>query len=81
MRQIYMQFWKLRQSELEPYALQYSPLKAKYGDLGDPVSLPSCRPIMYLERHLASHFICPLSSLFSTIKAYVHVKETTSAHS
>lgn len=32
-----MKFWKLRQSEVEPYTLQYNPLKVKYGDLTDPL--------------------------------------------
>lgn len=32
-----VRFWKLRQSEVEPYTLQYSPLKVKYGDLTDPL--------------------------------------------
>lgn len=32
-----VKFWKLRQSEVEPYTLQYSPLKVKYGDLTDPL--------------------------------------------
>ncbi|MCO5607380.1 hypothetical protein L7F22_061576 [Adiantum nelumboides] len=32
-----MKFWKLRQSEVEPYTLQYRPLKVKYGDLTDPL--------------------------------------------
>lgn len=30
-------FWKLRQSEVEPYTLQYRSLKVKYGDLTDPL--------------------------------------------
>jgi hypothetical protein len=30
-------FWKLRQSEQESYNLQYSPLKARVGDLTDPL--------------------------------------------
>lgn len=32
-----VQFWKLRQSEVEPYTLQCRPLRVKYGDLTDPV--------------------------------------------
>ncbi|KAI5067335.1 hypothetical protein GOP47_0017863 [Adiantum capillus-veneris] len=32
-----MKFWKLRQSEVEPYTLQYRPLNVKYGDLTDPL--------------------------------------------
>jgi hypothetical protein len=32
-----IKFWKLRQSEVEPYALQCQPLRVKYGDLTDPV--------------------------------------------
>lgn len=30
-------FWLLRQSETESYSLQYSPLKARTGDLTDPL--------------------------------------------
>lgn len=32
-----IKFWKLRQSEVEPYTLQCRPLRVKYGDLTDPV--------------------------------------------
>ncbi|KAH7387931.1 hypothetical protein KP509_16G049100 [Ceratopteris richardii] len=32
-----MKFWKLRESEVESYTLQYNPLKVKYGDLTDPL--------------------------------------------
>ncbi|XP_024403433.1 uncharacterized protein [Physcomitrium patens] len=32
-----VKFWKLRQSELEPYTLQCRPLRVKYGDLTDPL--------------------------------------------
>lgn len=32
-----IKFWKLRQSEVEPYALQCQPLRVKYGDLTDPL--------------------------------------------
>ncbi|KAL2652578.1 hypothetical protein R1flu_020706 [Riccia fluitans] len=37
MNKFQQKFWKLRQSELEPYTLQYKPLKVKYGDLTDPL--------------------------------------------
>ncbi|KAL3684406.1 hypothetical protein R1sor_002428 [Riccia sorocarpa] len=37
MNKFQQRFWKLRQSELEPYTLQYKPLKVKYGDLTDPL--------------------------------------------
>ncbi|KAG0601759.1 hypothetical protein M758_11G137500 [Ceratodon purpureus] len=32
-----IKFWKLRQSEVEPYTLQCRPLRVKYGDLTDPL--------------------------------------------
>lgn len=32
-----VKFWKLRQSELQPYTLLYQPLRIKYGDLTDPL--------------------------------------------
>eukprot|EP01025_Chloroclados_australasicus_P065062 TRINITY_DN8802_c0_g1_i4.p1 TRINITY_DN8802_c0_g1~~TRINITY_DN8802_c0_g1_i4.p1 ORF type:complete len:367 (-),score=26.50 TRINITY_DN8802_c0_g1_i4:253-1248(-) len=32
-----VKFWKLRQSELEPYTLQYSPVKVRMGELSDPL--------------------------------------------
>lgn len=32
-----VKFWKLRQGELQPYALLYQPLRIKYGDLTDPL--------------------------------------------
>lgn len=35
-----IKFWKLRQSEVEPYTLQCRPLRVKYGDLTDPVCAP-----------------------------------------
>ncbi|BBM99349.1 hypothetical protein MPTK1_1g20650 [Marchantia polymorpha subsp. ruderalis] len=37
MNKFQVKFWKLRQSELEPYTLQYKPLRVKYGDLTDPL--------------------------------------------
>ena len=44
-----LQFWKLRQSEVEPYTLQYSPLKVKYGDLTDPVCALFSQPFQIFD--------------------------------
>lgn len=60
LKPLIVQFWKLRQSELEPYTLQCRPLRVKYGDLTDPVcALPplsfgpsSSLPFWLLPSHL-----------------------------